>query len=170
MSVHPLPHSPGRHPDRRPLLAVLPVLGAATLGSMATLRGVRSSWYRGLRQPSIQPPPSVFRYVWSVLYTMVAGASVAVERRAVESEAARYRRSLARNMAVNTAWTWVFFGAHRSRAGVGVAVALAGDSWVLARHAARTSRGAALALVPYAAWNTFAVLLNARVVADNPQE
>lgn len=66
---------------RRVVRAVWPVVAAAGLGSVATVGGVRSRWYRKLEQPSIQPPPAVFRWVWTGLYSAVAAAAVVVDCR-----------------------------------------------------------------------------------------
>lgn len=144
-----------------------PVAAAATLGSLATVTGVRSQWYRSLDQSVIQPPPPVFRWVWSGLYTAVAGASVAVERRDPD---VGFHTALLRNMALNTAWTWVFFRGHSTRGGFVVAAALAADSVSLARRASRVSRAAGAAITPYAAWTCFAVALNGAVIAKNPKD
>lgn len=144
---------------------VWPVAAAAGLGSLATVKGVRSDWYRALSQPAIQPPAPVFGWVWSGLYTMVAGASAVAE---AQDRTGRFHTALLRNMGLNTAWTWVFFRGHSARGGVVVATALAADSVALARRAARISKPAGAAIAPYAAWTCFAVVLNSAIVAKNP--
>lgn len=160
-------HRTARGVIRSVVRGVWPVAAAATLGSVATVTGVRSRWYRSLDQPAIQPPPPVFRWVWSGLYSAVAGASVALERR---DPGAGSHTALLRNMTLNTAWTWVFFRGHSTRGGLVVAVALAADSVSLARRAARISRPAGAAIAPYAAWTCFAVILNGAVIAKNPTD
>lgn len=160
-------HRTARGVIRSLVRGVWPVAAAATLGSVATVTGVRSHWYRSLDQPAIQPPPPVFRWVWSELYTAVAGASVALERR---DPGAGFHTALLRNMTLNTAWTWVFFRGHSTRGGLVVAAALAADSVSLARRAARISRPAGAAIAPYAAWTCFAVILNGAVIAKNPTD
>lgn len=144
-----------------------PVAAAAALGSIATVKGVRSRWYRSLEQPAIQPSPPVFRWVWSALYTEVAGASVAAERRDPD---AGFHAALLRNMTLNTAWTWAFFRGHSTRGGLITAAALAADSVCLARRASRISRASGAAIAPYAAWTCFAVLLNGAIIAKNPKD
>lgn len=171
-SGEPGPGRASRHRTARGVIrsvvrGVWPVAAAATLGSVATVTGVRSRWYRSLDQPAIQPPPPVFRWVWSGLYTAVAGASVALERR---DPGAGFHTALLRNMTLNTAWTWVFFRGHSTRGGLVVAAALAADSVSLARRAARISRPAGAAIAPYAAWTCFAVILNGAVIAKNPTD
>lgn len=143
---------------------VWPVVAAAGLGSVATVTGVRSRWYRWLHQPAIQPPPLVFRWVWTALYPSVAAASVAVERR--DSDRG-YHAALVRNMALNAGWTLVFFRGHSTRGGVIVALALAADSVSLVRRAWRVSRPAGASIAPYAAWTCFAVVLNGAIIAKN---
>jgi Tryptophan-rich sensory protein (mitochondrial benzodiazepine receptor homolog) len=144
-----------------------PVAAAATLGSLATVKGVRSRWYRSLEQPAIQPPPPVFRWVWSGLYTAVAGVSVALERRNPD---VGFHTALLRNMTLNAAWTWLFFRGHSTRGGLVVAATLAADSVSLARRVSRVSRAAGAAIALYAAWTCFAVVLNGAVIARNPKD
>lgn len=152
---------------RRVIRGVWPVVAAAGLGSVATVTGVRSRWYRALHQPAIQPPPPVFRWVWTGLYSSVAAASAAVERKGTDPG---YHGALVRNMTLNAGWTWVFFRGHSTRGGVIAALVLAADSVSLARRAGRVSRPAGAAIAPYAAWTCFAVVLNAAIIAKNPDD
>ncbi len=61
----------------------------------------------------------------------------------------------------------MFFGAKRLRTAVPVAVALAASSADLARRAGTVKRSHGLALAPYAAWTSFATVLNAEVARLN---
>ena len=86
-----------------------------------------------------------------------------MERSGRTDEAAAYRRALGANLAVNAAWSWVFFRGHRLGAAVGVAGALAVSSADLVRRTSRVSKPAAAALAPYPAWCTFATVLSAAI-------
>src|SRR3712207_5551862 len=61
------------------LAAVLPVFGAAALGSVATRPNI-PTWYEGLIKPSFTPPNWVFAPVWTVLYILMAYAVLRVFR------------------------------------------------------------------------------------------
>ncbi|MCB0906091.1 MAG: tryptophan-rich sensory protein [Nocardioidaceae bacterium] len=148
----------------------LGVTAAAAAGSLAT--EPTSEWYAGLRKPGWQPPGWAFPLVWTPLYADIAGTSGAVltelEESGRDTEAAAYRRALALNLVLNAGWSMVFFGAKRLRAAVPVAVVLAASSADLARRAGKVKRPYGLALAPYAAWTSFATVLNAEVARLNP--
>lgn len=146
----------------------------AAIGAVAS-SDTKSLWYRTLRKPVIQPPAIAFPVVWTALYATIAGSSAVVLHRAKEDNddgaerAARFRTKLALNLVLNASWSWVFFKAHKLAPAVAVAGALAISSADLAAEAAKTSRGAGAALVPYAAWCTFATVLSAAILRKNPR-
>lgn len=140
----------------------------AVIGSLASAE-VKSSWYEGLDLPAIQPPGQVFGIVWTMLYTDIAVASaVAIDRLEPDQQAVRrFQTALGVNLVLNASWSWVFFKAHRLLPAVVVAGALAASSTDLARRAGRAEPGAGIALVPYAAWCTFATVLSAVIWRRN---
>lgn len=140
------------------------VAATAGLGSIGS-RDVDSPWYAALDKPSFQPPGVAFPVVWTTLYTDIAlttgHALDRLEAAGRHEEAAAYRRALAANLAVNAAWSWVFFRWHRLGPAVGVAGLLALSSADLVRRTSRVSPAAGAALAPYPAWCGFATLLSA---------
>ena len=145
------------------------VAACAGLGSVAT-RQVGSAWYRALRKPRIQPPPVAFPVVWTTLYADLAVTSAfALDRlRAPADDQERgYAVALGVNLALNAAWSWVFFGFHRLGPSVLVAGALTVSSVDLVRRTADADERAAAALAPYAAWCAFATVLSAAVWRAN---
>lgn len=137
------------------LNAAISALGGwATAGSVGT-------WYPTLEKPSFNPPNWIFAPVWTALYLMIAIAGWRAWRRA---EGPRLRLALtayAVQLALNLSWSFVFFGAQRIGAALAViAVLLAAilaNAWLFWR----IERAAGALLVPYAAWVSFATLLNA---------
>jgi tryptophan-rich sensory protein len=117
-------------------------------------------WYASLKKPSWNPPGWVFGPVWAALYTMMAVAAWLVWRR---GGFAAQRRSLGVflvQLALNAAWTPLFFGLHQP----GLAFAEIVLLW-LAIVATITvfrpvSSAAAWLLAPYLAWVSFAATLN----------
>lgn len=144
-------------------------LGAAVLGSVATMSGTKSHWYESLEKPAIQPPPAVFPIAWTALYTQSAIASGIAQKEMSEADAAAFRKKFLVNMALNAGWCWSFFGAKKVVPSIAVAGALAASSIDLTRSAAKVSTKAGGLMAPYAAWTSFATVLNAAIWRKNPR-
>jgi len=152
------------HPKRAPwgirLLALASWLvvcfGVASLGALF----MPGEWYASLRKPSWNPPGWVFGPVWSALYTMMAVAAWMVWQRGGFAGQRRALGFFLVQLALNAAWTPLFFGLHWP------AVAFAEILLLWLAIAAtlvvfrRTSRAAAWLLAPYLAWVGFAAVLN----------
>ena len=138
---------------------------AVVVGGMGT--SLDTPWYADLERPSWQPPGEVIGLVWAGLYASIAGATGRAAARARPADRRRIGALLGVNLAINAAWPWVFFRAHRPALGVAVIGALEASTIALAREVARTDRAAAAALAPYLAWNLFAMTLNATIAAKN---
>ena len=166
------PVTADRRPRRARNLAVSAGLVAAAAGAGTLATDPDGSWYRTLDKPSWQPPPSAFPVVWTSLYAGIAATSAAVlnelDRRGEEEQAAAYRKALAGNLALNGAWSWLFFRGHNLPAATIGAGVLALSSIGLARRAARVDRRFGLALAPYALWTSFATVLAGVVWQRNP--
>ena len=141
---------------------------AAAVGARAVDPG--SSWYRGLAKPSWQPPPRVFGLAWTPLYASIAWAAGHALQRTRGRQRNALAASLATNLAVNTAWNWMFFGLRSPRAGLAGTLLLDLSNAELIRRMARTDPRAAAALVPYALWCTFATILNADIARRNRRD
>lgn len=152
----------------RAMPAVLTATTAVS-GSLAT--DPKSDWYQTLDLPDWQPPGWLFPVVWTGLFTDIAVTSAKVLAE-LDAESGReyadaYRRALVVNLALNQAWSWVFFKGHKLGAATVVAALLAGSSVDLARRAGRSGGGKALALAPYAAWCSFATVLTETIRRRN---
>lgn len=145
------------------LLAAVPVLVAATIGNFATMPNI-APWYAGLVKPPFNPPNWVFGPVWSVLYALMIVAFTRILR----LPAATPGRGVAiaaflTQMAFNALWSVAFFGAHSPAAGLVVIAALIVALGATIRAFSPLDRPAASMLLPYAAWVSFAALLNASI-------
>ena len=123
------------------------------------------AWYEALAKPWFTPPDWAFGVVWTWLYVSVAYAAARVaDQPGTQTALAVF----ALQVALNTLWTPVFFGAHRLGAAFGVLVALwlavAAMGWLFARR----DRIAGALVVPYLLWLTLAGALNWRLWQDNP--
>jgi translocator protein len=149
-------------------VASLVAIAVAGIGSMATDTG---SWYQQLEQPPLQPPDSVFGPVWTVLYIMIVassvlawrGASTAVERRNVVL-------LYGVNAVLNLGWTLLFFGAQLPFAALIEIILLWLQIMLIIHYVRRLSGWAAVLLIPYLLWVTFAAYLNLEIVRRNPEE
>ena len=141
---------------------------AAGGGGFATRRSV-STWYPGLRKPSWTPPSQAFGPVWTVLYAQMAYSASRVAR---SSDPAR-GRALALwwlQLALNAAWTPVFFGARRPGAAAVVIGALVPAVAATAVASSRVDERAGLLYAPYLAWSTYAAALNLEIWRMNRSE
>lgn len=140
----------------------------AVAGSVPTDPG--ADWFRRLDLPPFYPPSAAFPVVWSVLFADIAITTAAAhDDLDDEDERRALRRSLAINLGLNAAWSWIFWRAQRPRLAALEALVLAISSAGLVRRVAKARPGAALALSPYVAWCTFAAVLSAAIAHRNPQ-
>lgn len=125
-------------------------------------------WFVALTKPAIFPPPVAFGIVWPILYVMMGFALAIV----CTAWGARHRRAaialFAIQLAVNLAWSPVFFGLHQIS--IGLAIILALDVLVIATVILfwKVRRTAAFLLLPYLAWILFATVLNWQFLQLNP--
>ena len=140
------------------------VFAAGALGAIASIDA--ASFYAQLAKPSWAPPAAVFGPVWSALYVLMGVAAWLVWRSpGTRGFALRW---FVAQLAANALWSWLFFAWHQGAlAAVEVLVLLA---LIVATIAAfwRVSRLAALLLVPYVLWVSFASILTWAVWRANP--
>lgn len=151
-------------PIPRLAAAILPVALTTAIGTLSTGTNIEG-WYQTLNKPSFNPPDWVFPVAWTVLYTMIAFSLwrlLGTKPIAGPAERGWWLAILAflAQLALNAAWTPVFFAAHQLGAGLVVALAMLVMVLWSIRLSWRFDRLAALLLVPYAAWVAFASLLN----------
>lgn len=115
------------------------------------------AWYASLAKPEWNPPSWIFGPVWSVLYLSMAVAAWLVWRKGGQGHALRLYIV---QLALNAAWTPVFFGAHQLGAALLVILALWLAILLTLRAFWRISMPAGLLFVPYLAWVSFASFLN----------
>jgi benzodiazapine receptor len=139
--------------------------GTATLGGVGVSYGF-PGFYLLLAKPSWTPPVFVFGPVWTLLYALNAGAGWLAWRRG-HSRLCPLLFLL--QLALNLAWPWLFFAAHRPGLAFLVAtllwlavLALIATSWSVSRLAAKM-------LVPYLAWLTLVWALSLAIWRMNPR-
>ena len=142
------------------VLSLAICLGVSALGAWSTASSV-ATWYPSLRKPWWNPPSWVFAPVWTVLYVSMSIAAWLVWRRKGWRGASGTLALFALQLALNAAWSPLFFGLRSPLAGLVNIVALWVAIAVTIVAFFRVVPAAAALLVPYWLWVSFATLLNA---------
>jgi tryptophan-rich sensory protein len=158
MSFLDFPDDDPKRRARRPMLGfILVTLAVGALGSVFTEPSI-PTWYAGLIHPAFAPPNWVFAPVWTALYVIMAVAAWRVWKVTGLKGAPLALYGI--QLALNLAWSILFFGLHR----IGLALAEIAVLWlaVLATTILfwRVDRIAGLMFLPYLAWTGFAAVLN----------
>lgn len=135
--------------------------GAAVVGAGFT----PGTWYAALVKPPWNPPNWIFGPVWTMLYLLMGAAAWLVWR----AHGPAWALGLfVAQLLLNAAWSWLFFGRHRPDLALLeiTALWLAIAATLVAFWRVRPLAGALL--VPYLAWVSFALLLNAELWRRNP--
>ncbi|MBL8582723.1 MAG: tryptophan-rich sensory protein [Rhizobiaceae bacterium] len=132
-------------------------LGGGTLVGLVSVPG---EWYAGLAKPWFNPPNWVFGPAWTVLYVLIAIAGWRIWL-LPQRGAAMMLWWL--QLALNFAWTPIFFLAHQLGLALVVVCLILLLSLGFVATAWHKDRPAALLFVPYVLWTAFASLLNASV-------
>jgi len=130
--------------------------GAASLGALFT----PGEWYAALEKPAWNPPAWIFGPVWTALYAMMAVAAWLVWRCGGFVKQRGPLTLFLVQLVLNAGWTPLFFGLHLP----GLAFAEIVVLWLTIAAVLvafrRVSRAAAVFLVPYLLWVSFAAALN----------
>jgi benzodiazapine receptor len=161
---------------KKRLIESVPILlGSIILCNLAGLLGILvtgtgpGSWYDMLVKPSFNPPSWVFGPAWTLLYILMGISLYLVLMEWRQGTEVRIPLLLfGIQLALNALWSFLFFGLQSPAAGLAGILVL----WVfiVATIVAffRVSRPAAIILLPYLAWVSFASLLNYAIFILNP--
>ncbi len=165
---------PARLPARRDaLLIAAAALGVNLIGATGVpFTATESAWFTALELPAYYPPNWAFGVVWPILYALIGAAAglVYLTGRDGTASSGRVRTALglfALQLAVNVAWSPVFWGLERPDLGLVVLVVLLALVAGTIGAFARVDRRAALLMIPYFAWVCFATALNYGIWALN---
>jgi benzodiazapine receptor len=143
----------------------------AGLGSLATFDNV-NGWYATADKAPWSPPNGIFGPVWTFLYTAMAISAWLVWRKQAPGTP-RALKVYGVQLALNLAWTPVFFGLYPTFGGAALWLALAIIVALVAAVAVTVlsfgpiSRTAGLLLLPYVSWLVFAATLNCWAALNN---
>lgn len=130
--------------------------------------GQDNPWYAALEKPALTPPGWVFPAAWTTLYIML-GLAIAM---ILNARGARLRGPAIAlflfQLALNLAWTPLFFGAHQVTAAFWLILFMLIAAIATTFAFARVRRAAAWLMLPYLVWISFAGMLTLGVDRLNP--
>jgi len=132
-------------------------LAASVVAASTAMIFKPGDWYDGLNKPTWTPKKWMFPVGWTILYLASSYAAMRVALLPGGSVALAF---WALQIALNTLWTPVFFGAHR----IGAALVVIGALWlsIVAMIISfwPLDPAASYLIVPYLAWVSMAAALN----------
>ena len=144
-------------------VAAVPLILGLGIGAVTPMH---PEWYKTLNKPSWNPPGWVFGPVWTVLYLLMGLAARRVVLRA--GLLTWPMLAFAVQLALNVAWSPVFFGQKNPKRALGILGSLVAAAALTTVLFWRVDRTAGLMLLPYMAWLALALSLNREIVVRNP--
>jgi len=142
------------------IICLVLTFSAALVGSLFT-RGAVTDWYATLNRPSFTPPNWLFGPVWTILYLLMAISAFIVWQKSLVNPAVKIALILYLvQLILNALWSVIFFGLKLPMLAF-IEIIMLWTAIVFTILAfARVSITAALILVPYILWVSFAAVLN----------
>lgn len=145
------------------VLAILVSQLAGIAGSVFTFDAI-PVWYASLQKP-FAPPAWIFAPVWLILYTLMGIALWLVWKK---SRGRKPYLLFGIQLFLNALWSVIFFGLKNPGLALAEIVALWVAVALTAKEFYKVEKRAGWLLLPYIAWLTIALLLNAGIWALNP--
>ncbi len=142
------------------IFAILLCLSAGGIGSAFTTPAI-PGWYATLVKPSFSPPDWVFAPAWTVLYILMGLAAALVWSKGLQNPQVRTALVVFLvQLILNMIWSVLFFGLRSPLYGLVDIVFLWIMILVTIAQFSKVSTPAALLMIPYILWVTFASGLN----------
>ena len=150
------------------LITVPAIVLAGSASGWLSNSGYGNDWFASLLKPPFMPPAWAFPTAWTILYALM-GAAVAM----ILAMPAGGERRLALTLfwlqlALNYAWSPIFFAAHDIKLGETVILTMLVVALAAAGLFRRLRTVAGLLMLPYLLWLCFAFALNSSIDALNP--
>jgi benzodiazapine receptor len=133
---------------------------AGFIGSIFTTPAI-PTWYESLRKPFFNPPNWIFGPVWVSLYLLM-GISLFViwQKREDKLQKKKGFMLFFAQLILNAFWSVAFFGLKSPFLGLINIILLWVAIFLTIQHFLRISKTAAVLLLPYVLWVSFAAVLN----------
>lgn len=141
-------------------IALCVLLGS--VGGLVTVNEI-PTWYATLNKPSFHPPNWLFGPVWTTLYVLMGIGVYLIWKQPLSKERNKALQVFILQFILNFCWSFIFFGLHATGWALIEMIALLVLILLTILHFAKHSKLAAWLLVPYLAWVSFALLLNAAI-------
>jgi tryptophan-rich sensory protein len=145
---------------------LLVFLGAVS--GRAANSGYGNPWFDALVKPAFMPPGWMFGVAWTILYVLLGLVLAMI----LHARGARGRPLVlalfGAQLALNFAWSPIFFAMHQTGAALFVILAMIGLSAAAAALMWWIRKPASLLMLPYLAWLCFAAALTYEVIRLNP--
>jgi benzodiazapine receptor len=150
------------------IAAILACEFVGVLGAMLTITSI-TTWYPTLQKPSFSPPNWLFGPVWTLLYALMGISAYLIWDKGIKKKGVKPALKLfSLQLILNFMWSILFFGFKSPLLGLMEIAVL----WIAVLATimvfARLSRKAAVLMVPYILWVSFAAVLNLYVWMLNP--
>ena len=153
---------------RMALPAMVAIAAAGSLSGYLSNSGYSNAWFAALDKPSFMPPGWVFGVAWTTLYALMGLALALVSSSPPSQEHTAALRLFFAQLAVNFAWSPIFFGAHLVEVGLLAILLMFALAAITAWRFTRVRPLAGMLLVPYLAWLCLATALNFEIGRLNP--
>jgi translocator protein len=156
-------------------ISIAAPLMAAVIGSIFTSESV-STWYQTIEKPLFSPPNWLFGPVWTTLYVLMGVSLFLIWRATSTATFPQDRRgrkiaafiAFGSQLILNVLWSFLFFGLRSPQLAFAEIVILLISIVITIVIFSKISRLAAILMVPYAGWVTFASFLNLQIWLLNP--
>lgn len=150
--------------------SVVSAVGHVLGGNLATpfVIDAVKTWYARIPLPTWCPPNGIFGPVWVVLYSMIGVAASRVA--AIKGWKSPTMLLWVAHYALNLIWAPLFFGMAKLRAAAVVNAVMTLSMAPIIYFYNAVDPTAALLVLPYTAWITFATFLNVAICKLNPMD
>ena len=133
---------------------------AGFIGSLATRSSI-PTWYAGLSKPPFNPPNQIFAPVWTILYVLMGVSAFLIWRKGLQDRQVQVALSIfAVQLVLNVLWSIMFFDLRLPFPAFIEIIILWIAILFTILNFRKISIAAAVLMIPYILWVSFAAVLN----------